>query len=228
MKQRPVLFSNDDDEAATRLPTTSFSASGVRLSNGISASGISGMVSRSYPESLDSVEIPETPSATEPSRCPVYPSVVRVMGKRLSSSGSGYLVLCWVNSCRGEATCPELERHFWEYDEKISRDRARRERLISPRESSPPACHLSKPTSSRLALSISSHTRISQESYSWCSPQSSGLSPPKDEYTRFERFDAYLMHRNLSRKAVQTVSDSYPLSIRDRSLILLLLTHLSM
>ena len=44
----------------------------------------------------DSLEIPQTPSVIEKMRCPVYPSVVRVVGKRLDAEQPRYLVLCWM------------------------------------------------------------------------------------------------------------------------------------
>jgi hypothetical protein len=51
------------------------------------------------------------------------------MGKRLDTEQAGYLVLCWLYPREGEAVNPHLERHFREYDEKISRDRVQREHL---------------------------------------------------------------------------------------------------
>lgn len=88
--------------------------------------------SPSSPESIDSVEIPETPSGTE-QWWHTDPSVVRVMGKRLDAERPGYLLLCWVYSCEVEAANSKLDRHLREYDEKISRDRLRQERLSNLR-----------------------------------------------------------------------------------------------
>jgi hypothetical protein len=46
----------------------------------------------------------------------------RVLGKRPDTGRPGLLVLCWVYLCEGEAATATLDRHFREYDEKISRD----------------------------------------------------------------------------------------------------------
>jgi hypothetical protein len=81
----------------------------------------------------DSFETPETPSATEKMLCPVHPSVVRVMDKRLDAERPQYLVLCWIYPREGEAASSELDRHFREYDEKVSRDLVRQERLSTLR-----------------------------------------------------------------------------------------------
>jgi hypothetical protein len=81
----------------------------------------------------DSLEIPETPSATEKMLCPVHPTVVRVVDKRLIAERPQYLVLCWMHPREGEAASSELDRHFREYDEKVSRDLVRQERLSTLR-----------------------------------------------------------------------------------------------
>jgi hypothetical protein len=77
----------------------------------------------------DSLEIPETPSVTEKMRCPVHPSVVRVVGKRLDAERPRYLILCWMYPQEGETANSDLDRRFREYDEKISRDLAQQQRL---------------------------------------------------------------------------------------------------
>jgi hypothetical protein len=81
----------------------------------------------------DSFKIPERPSATEKMLCPVHPSVVRVMDKRLDAERPQYLVLCWMYPREGEAANSDVDRHFREYDEKVSRDLAREERLSTLR-----------------------------------------------------------------------------------------------
>lgn len=129
MEQRSALLSGDDGQART--------GPSVRPSSGSCSSDGAGRVALgaippSPPESIGSVEIPETPSGTD-QWCHTDPSVVRVMGKRLGAERPGYLVLCWVYSCEGEEANSKLDRHLREYDEKISRDRLRQERLSTLR-----------------------------------------------------------------------------------------------
>jgi len=70
--------------------------------------------------SADSFEIPETLSVNEKMRCPVHPSVVRVVGKRLDVEQPQYLVMWWMYPQEGQAANSDLDRRFREYDEKIS------------------------------------------------------------------------------------------------------------
>ena len=97
---------------------------------------------RCYPTRVfgeaDLFEISKTPSPTEQSQCPADPTMVRVVGKRLDTGHPGYLVLCWVYPDQGEIVTATLDRHFRAYDNKISGDTARRERLscLRPRKRS--------------------------------------------------------------------------------------------
>lgn len=86
-------------------------------------------------ESADSLEIAETPPATEQPWCTVdSDEILRVMGKRRDTSRAGYLVTCWVYPNEGEVVASDRPRCFREYDEKILRDIARRERLSTLRK----------------------------------------------------------------------------------------------
>jgi len=80
-----------------------------------------------------SFEIPETPPMPEKIRCPVNPSVVRVLGKRLHAERPQYLVLCWMYPLESEAADSDLDHRFREYDEKISRNLVQQERLSTLR-----------------------------------------------------------------------------------------------
>jgi hypothetical protein len=73
----------------------------------------------------DSFESPESPSATQKTWRPVDPSVLRVMDKRLDAGWPQYLVLCWIHPPESEIVNSDLDRHFREYDAKVSRDLAR-------------------------------------------------------------------------------------------------------
>ena len=126
MEQRSALLSGDDGQVRAGPSVKPSSGSCTKPSSDGAGRVTLGAVPPSSPESIDSVEIPETPSGTE-KWWPTDPSVLRVMGKRLGAEQPGYLVLYWVNSCEGGAANPKLERRFWGYDEKISRDRLQRE-----------------------------------------------------------------------------------------------------
>lgn len=116
------------------FPHATDANSGDAIAGGSTLDGIPPSTS----ETADSFEISETPSATEQPRCPADPEVVRAMGKRLDTGSAGYLVLCWVYPHEGEAVASDSHRCFRDYDQKILRDAARRERLsaLRPRKRS--------------------------------------------------------------------------------------------
>jgi hypothetical protein len=98
MKDCPALRSNNHGDVGRELCETSTTHSDA--SPGSTTTGRSTLEAVSPPTSgaADSFEVPETPSAIEQPRCPVDPSVVRVIGKRLDTNRPGYLVVCWVVS----------------------------------------------------------------------------------------------------------------------------------
>lgn len=135
MERRPALLSGDDGQARVGpsiRPSSGNCGSCTEPSSDGAGRFTQGAVPPSSPESIGPVEIPETPSGTE-HWWHTNLSVVRVMGKRLDAERPGYLVLCWIDSCEGEAANSKIDRHLREYDEKISRDRLRQKRLSTLR-----------------------------------------------------------------------------------------------
>jgi hypothetical protein len=133
MQESPAVQSNYCGEADPSPDETFASNINTRPGGNITGRSTLGTASRSTSETADSLEIPETPSVTAQSLCPADPAVVRVMGKRLDNGRPGYLVLCWVYPYEGEAVTAELDRRLQDYDEKISSDIARQERLSTLR-----------------------------------------------------------------------------------------------
>jgi hypothetical protein len=88
MEQRLTLLSDDDGEAGAGPSGSCTKASSV----GVGRVTL-GAVPSSSLESIDSVEIPKTPSETE-QWWHTDPSVVRVMGKRPDAERPGHLILC--------------------------------------------------------------------------------------------------------------------------------------
>jgi hypothetical protein len=81
--QHPVLLLHEDSDAASKVRRVAYSASHTRTED-ITAGKLTFAAASQYSTgNIDSFEIPETPSATKKTRCLVYPSVVRVMDKRL-------------------------------------------------------------------------------------------------------------------------------------------------
>lgn len=135
--QHPVALLDEDSDVASEVRSVvrSVAPSATRpKTEGITA-GRSAFDLASQPSTCNtgSFEIPETPSAAEERRCPVHPSVVRVVDKRLDAKRPQYLVLCWMYPQEGGASDSELDRHFQGYDKKVSQDLARQERLSTLR-----------------------------------------------------------------------------------------------
>lgn len=132
LRCRPVLLEDIWETTSTNMDAPS-SYSSTATSE--SAAGRLGpdTTSQSSKKTTDSVEIPVTPPATKELRYHEAPSVVGVKGKRLDTKRSQYLVLCWMDPREEHVANPDLARRCREYDERISRDVAQRERLSTLR-----------------------------------------------------------------------------------------------
>lgn len=144
--QHSVLLDEHSD-AADKVRRVAHSANPTRTEDNATGSPTFDTAPHLSTGNADLLEIPETPSVTEEMRCPVHPSVVRVMGKRLNAERPRYLVLCWMHPPEGEAAHSDLDRRFREYDEKISRVLARQKRLstLRSRKHYPADDHESRP-----------------------------------------------------------------------------------
>lgn len=132
LRCHPVLLEDIWETTSTNMGApSSFSSTATSES----AAGCLGpdTTSQSSKKTTDSVEIPETPPATEELRYPEAPSVVGVKGKRLDTKRPQYLVLCWIDPREEHVANHDLARRCREYDERVSRDVAQRERLSTLR-----------------------------------------------------------------------------------------------
>ncbi|KIW99706.1 uncharacterized protein Z518_11119 [Rhinocladiella mackenziei CBS 650.93] len=138
-KKRPALF-DDSGEAVNESSYASSSASSARTGDGIAERPTLNGAPPCFMESANSIEIPETLSAIEPSHHSTSPLVLRVMGKWLDPEPHRYLVLCWIVPEEDEESNSELNRCLHEYDKKILRDFIQEEcsSLSRSRKRSPP------------------------------------------------------------------------------------------
>jgi hypothetical protein len=102
--QHPILF-HEDSDAASEVRMAHFTNRTRTEAITVGKSTFDAAPQHST-GNTDSFEIPETPSATEKMRCPVHPSVMRVMDERLDLGRPQYLVLCWMYPPEGEAANP--------------------------------------------------------------------------------------------------------------------------
>ncbi|KIW99658.1 uncharacterized protein Z518_11071 [Rhinocladiella mackenziei CBS 650.93] len=112
----------DSGEAVIESYRASSFVGNTRTSDDIAGRPTLDGVSPYSTESANSVEIPKTLSATEPSHHSTSPSILRVMGKWLDPEPHRYLVLCWMVPEEDEESDSELNRRLHEYDKKILRD----------------------------------------------------------------------------------------------------------
>ena len=131
--QRPVLLLDEYSDAADKVCRMAHSANPARTEDIATGGQTFDPTPHLSTGNADSFEIPETPSVPEKLRCPVHPSVVRVVSKRLHAKRPQYLVLCWMHPPESEVADSDLDRRFREYDEKVSRDLAQQERLSTLR-----------------------------------------------------------------------------------------------
>jgi hypothetical protein len=131
--QHPVLLLDEHSDAADKVYRVTHSANSTRTEVIAMGKPTFDAAPHLSTGDADSFEIPEIPLVTEKMQCLVHPSVVRVMGKRLYAERPRYLVLCWMHPPEDEAAHSDLDHHFREYDERISRDLARQERLSTLR-----------------------------------------------------------------------------------------------
>ena len=112
--QHPVLLPDEDSDAANEVCSVASSANRIKTENIAAGRLTFDAASQPSTGNADSVEIPETPSVAEKMRCPVHPSVVRVIGKWSDAERPRYLVLCWLYSQEGGAVNPDLDSRFRE------------------------------------------------------------------------------------------------------------------
>jgi hypothetical protein len=131
--QHPVLLIDEHSDAADEVCRVAHSTSLPRTEDITIRRPTFEVAPHLSTDNADSFEIPESPSAIQKTWRPVDPSMLRVVDKRLDARRPQYLVLCWIHPPESEAANSDLGRHFRKYDEKISRDLARQERLSTLR-----------------------------------------------------------------------------------------------